>query len=48
MTVDQILQQEIKDSEVWISREKNESTSKRDLKKIIELISWVLGVRKYE
>ena len=42
MTVDQILHQEIKDSEVWLSREKDESTYKRDLKKRIELISWVL------
>ena len=42
MTVDQLLQQEIKDSELWLSREKDESTYKRDLKKRIELISWVL------
>ena len=42
MTVDQILQQEIKDSELWLSREKDESTYKRDLKKRIELINWVL------
>jgi hypothetical protein len=42
MTVDQILQQEIKDSELWLSREKDESTYKRDLKKRIELIHWVL------
>jgi len=40
VTVDQILQQEIKDTEV--SREKDESTYKRDLKKKIELINWVL------
>ena len=42
MTVDQILKQEIKDSELWLSREKDESTYKRDLKKRIELINWVL------
>lgn len=42
MTVDQILLQEIKDSELWLSREKDESTYKRDLKKRIELINWVL------
>ena len=42
MTVDQLLQQEIKDSEVWLSREKDESTYKRDLQKRIELINWVL------
>jgi hypothetical protein len=40
MTVDQILQQEIKDSEVWLSREKDESTYKRDLQKRIALINW--------
>ena len=33
MPLDHILQQEIKDSELWLSREKDESTSKRDLKK---------------
>ena len=42
MTVDQLLQKEIKDSQLWLSREKDESTYKRDLKKRIELINWVL------
>lgn len=42
MTVDQILQQEIKDSELWLSRTQEESTYKRDLKKRIELINWAL------
>ena len=42
MTVDQILQQEIKDSQIWLSREREESIYKRDLKKRIELINWVL------
>ena len=42
MSVNQILSQEIKDTEVWLSREKDESTYKRDLKKRIELINWVL------
>ena len=42
MTVDQILQQEIKDTEVYLSRENEESVYKRDLKKRIELINWVL------
>jgi hypothetical protein len=42
VTVDQILQQEIKDTQVWLSREKDESIYKRDLKKRIELINWVL------
>jgi hypothetical protein len=42
MTVDEILQQEIKDSEIWLSHTQEESTYKRDLKKRIELINWVL------
>jgi len=42
MTVLQILQQEIRDSELWFTREKEESTYKQDLKKRIELINWVL------
>ena len=33
MTADQILQQEIKDSELWLSRAHEESTYTRDLKK---------------
>jgi hypothetical protein len=46
MAVDQILLQEIKDSELWLSRTHEESTYKRDLKKRIELINWVLGNMK--
>ena len=46
MTVDQILQQEIKDTEVYLSRENEESVYKRDLKKRIELINWVLEIMK--
>jgi hypothetical protein len=46
MTLNQILEQEIKDSELWLSREKDESTYKRDLKKRIEIINWVLGNMK--
>jgi hypothetical protein len=42
MTVDQILQQEINDAQVWLARENEESTYKRDLKKRIELINWIL------
>ena len=42
MAGDQILQQEIKDSEIWLSRTQEDSTYKRDLKKRIELINWVL------
>ena len=42
MTVDQILQQEINDSEIWLSRTQEELTYKGDLKKRIELLNWVL------
>ena len=42
MSVDQILQQEIIDSELSLSRTNEESVYKRDLKKKIELINWVL------
>ena len=42
MSVVQVLQQEIKDSELSISRTYEESVYKRDLKKRIELINWVL------
>lgn len=40
MAVDQVLQQEIKVSEKWLSREKDESTLRQILRKRIELISW--------
>lgn len=42
MTLQQILQKEIETSETWLRREQEESTYKRDLKKRIELINWVL------
>jgi hypothetical protein len=42
MNVRLILQNEIQDSKKWIERDKDESTYKRDLKKRIELINWVL------
>lgn len=42
MTVDQTLQQEIKESQLWISRTNEESPYKRNLTKKIELINWVL------
>ena len=43
MNVEQILIQEIEESKKWLGREKEESTYKRDLKRRIELINWVLG-----
>jgi predicted nucleic acid-binding protein len=42
MTVEQILQKEIEESRIWLHRENEESTYKRDLQKRIELINWVL------
>lgn len=42
MKAQQTLQKEIEESKTWLSREKEESTYKRDLKKRIELINWVL------
>jgi hypothetical protein len=42
VTIEQTLQTEIADSQRWLDRETEESTYKRDLKKRIELINWVL------
>ena len=42
MGIEQLLQKEIEDSKIWYEREKDESTYKRDLKKRIELMIWVL------
>jgi hypothetical protein len=42
MTIEQTLQKEVTYSKRWIEVEKDESTYKRDLKKRIELINWVL------
>ena len=44
MKAEQVLQQEIKDIEIWVCREKDECTYKRDLEKRIELINWVLEI----
>jgi len=46
MNVEQLLLNEIKDSQRWISVEKENSTYKRDLKKRVELINWVLKSMK--
>lgn len=42
MNAQQTLQEEIEESKTWLNREKEESTYKRDLKRRIELINWVL------
>jgi hypothetical protein len=42
MTLEEILEQEIKDSKISLSRTYEESVYQRDLKTRIELINWVL------
>ena len=42
MSIEQILQNEIKESNRWIEIEKYESTYKRYLQKRVELINWIL------
>jgi hypothetical protein len=42
MSVQETLQKEIEDSQRWLKVEKPESTYRRDLRKRIELINWVL------
>jgi hypothetical protein len=42
MIIEQILMNEIKDAKRWIEVEKDESTYKRNLKKRVQLINWVL------
>ena len=42
MSLEQLLQEEVDESNKWLNREKEESTYKRDLQKRVELINWVL------
>jgi hypothetical protein len=42
MSRQQTLQKEIAESKRWLDIERNDSTYKRELKKRIELINWVL------
>lgn len=42
MGIQQLLQKELEEYELWLGREKDESTYKRDLRKRIELLIWVL------
>ena len=46
MCIEQMLQNEIIDSQSWIEIEKENSTYKRNLKKRVELINWVLEKMK--
>ncbi len=42
MSIQQALQKELEDSKRWFEVQKAESTYRRDLRKRIELINWVL------
>jgi len=42
MSIKQTLQKEIDESQRWLKVEKEENTYRRDLRKRIELINWVL------
>ena len=42
MSIEQTLQSEVEESKRWLNTQREESTYKRDLKKRIELINWVL------
>ncbi len=42
MSIQQTLEDEIKDAQKWLKGEKEESIYRRDLRKRIELINWVL------
>ena len=42
MNVEQILEKDLEESKLWLSREREESTYKRDLTKRIELLSWAI------
>jgi len=46
MSIEQILVQEIEESQKWLNTVKYESTYKRDLQKRIKLINWVLESMK--
>ena len=46
MTIEQVLQNEIQDAKRWIGIEIDESTYKRNLRKRVELINWVLEQMK--
>ena len=46
MSVQQTLLKEIEDSQKWLDVQKEENTYRRDLRKRIELINWVLEEMK--
>jgi hypothetical protein len=42
MTLENVLKNELEESKLWLSREREKSTYRRDLTKMIELLSWVI------
>jgi hypothetical protein len=46
MTLENVLKNDLEESKLWLSREREKSTYRRDLTKRIELLSWVLEVLK--
>jgi len=46
MSIQETLQKDIEDAQKWLNVEKEESTYRRDLRKRIELINWVLNEMK--
>jgi hypothetical protein len=46
VNVEQTLLKEVEDSKKWYNRTRNDNTYKRDLKKTIELLNWVLEEMK--
>jgi|SRR4029079_6275346 hypothetical protein len=46
MSIQETLQKDIEDAKKWLRVEKEESTYRRDLRKRIELINWVLEEMK--
>jgi hypothetical protein len=46
MSLQETLQEEIKDAQKWLQGEKEESIYKRDLRKRIEIINWVVEEMK--
>jgi len=42
MNIEQILEKDLEESKLWLSREREESTYKRNLTKRIELLLWAI------
>jgi hypothetical protein len=42
MSLENVLKNELEESKLWLSREREKSTYRRDLTKRIEMLSWVL------